>query len=281
MGKILDGKKVAVYYKEELLKKIKELPRKLNLVIIHSGDPASLSYLKGRKNIAYYLGVNIIEYVINEKCSQEELITCIKKYNEEDNIDGIMVDRPLPNKFDEKTVLSAIDSSKDVDGYTNENLGKLFGGQNCFNACTPAAAIKLLDYYNIDLTGKNAVVIGRSVNVGKPLALMLLNKNASVTMLHSKSKDISKHTKKADIIFLAVGKAQYLKITDVSRKNIVIDIGINFTSEGKLCGDMADECKDYIKAYSPVPGGVGVVTNISLMENLFQSYSNRNKKNGI
>ena len=184
-----------------------------------------------------------------------------------------MVDRPLPKRFDENLVLSNISSLKDVDGYTPVNLGKLMSNQDCYVSCTPLAAIRLVDYYNIDLTSKNVLVIGRSVNVGKPLAIALLAKNATVTVAHSKTKDIKQLCKKADVIFLALGRANFLNKEDVTENTIIVDIGINFV-DGKLCGDANKECYDIVKAYTPVPGGVGVMTNVVLMENLLKAYNN-------
>lgn len=276
MKHILDGKIVAEKLKEQLKDKISKLPRKLNLMIISHNDKASQSYLKGRKKLAEYLNVNIVESYIGDKNTQQ-VIDLIKKANRSSKIDGIMVDRPLLPHLDEELVLSSISPNKDIDGYHSENLGKLLKNEKSFHSCTPSSAIEILKYYKYNLTGKNAVVIGRSINVGKPLSLMLLNENASVTILHSKSKNIAKITKKADVIFLAVGKKDYLTLDMVNKKSVIIDIGINFDENNKLCGDASRSIYDKVRAYTPVPGGVGVVTNVMLMENLYKAYKLKEK----
>lgn len=268
----LDGKVAALNIKEELKKEFAGYDRKACLAIIHFNDPASQSYLKGRLKIADELGVEIKTFAIEENNETKDIINLINNLNNDDNVDGIMIDRPLPKKYDEFKILSTISSLKDVDGYTPNNLGNLVSNQNCYVSCTPGAAVRLVDYYNIDLTGKNALVIGRSVNVGKPLALLLLNKNATVTIAHSKTKDLKEKCKQADIIFLALGRANFLTKDDVNENTIIVDIGINFDENGKLCGDASKECYEIVSAYSPVPGGVGVMTNVVLMENLLKAF---------
>lgn len=267
----LDGKIAASEIKIKLKEDFSQLNKKACLAIIHYDDPASVSYLKGRLKIAEELNVEIKLFKVNELDTTNSIIELITSLNNDENIDGIMVDRPLPRRFDEHKIISSINELKDVDGYSNSNLGKLVSNQNCFTSATPAAAIKLLDFYNIDLTGKDVLVIGRSVNVGKPLSLLLLNKNATVTISHSKTIDLKEKCKKADIIFLALGKANFLKKEDVNENTIIIDIGINYDEFNKLCGDASKECYDVVKAYSPVPGGVGVLTNVCLMENLLKA----------
>lgn len=273
MGIRLDGKVAAANIKEELKTKFSSLKRKACLAIIWFNDKASESYLKGRLKIADELNVEVKVFTIDDNVNQKELLSLIDSLNNDNTVDGIMVDRPLPKRFDENLVLSNISSLKDVDGYTPVNLGKLMSNQDCYVSCTPLAAIRLVDYYNIDLTSKNVLVIGRSVNVGKPLAIALLAKNATVTVAHSKTKDIKQLCKKADVIFLALGRANFLNKEDVTENTIIVDIGINFV-DGKLCGDANKECYDIVKAYTPVPGGVGVMTNVVLMENLLKAYNN-------
>ena len=272
----LDGKIAANNIKEELTQKFASLERKACLAIVHFNDPSSASYLKGRLKIAEQLGVDVKVFEIDETKDQQYLLNLLESLNNDSKVDGIMVDRPLPKRFDEYKVLSFVNPNKDVDGYTPINLGRLVSNQDCYISCTPGAAIRLVDYYNIDLTGLNALVIGRSVNVGKPLSLLLLNKNATVTVAHSKTRNIKQLCKNADIIFLALGKANFLTKEDVNENTIIVDIGINFTSEGKLVGDASSECYELVKAYSPVPGGVGVMTNVVLMENLLKAYKNNN-----
>jgi methylenetetrahydrofolate dehydrogenase (NADP+)/methenyltetrahydrofolate cyclohydrolase len=272
MGERLDGKIAALTIKEDLKKAFNEGTRKACLAIIRFDDPASESYLKGRLKIAEELGITIKTYTFDEKDETNDIVNLINKLNNDNTIDGIMVDRPLPKKYNESVVLSSINVNKDVDGYTPLNLGNLVSNQDCFSSCTPGAALRILDFYNIDLTGKNALVIGRSVNVGKPLALLLLNKNATVTIAHSKTKNLKEKCKEADIIFLALGKANFLSKDDITENTIIVDIGINFDENGKLCGDANRECYEIAKAYTPVPGGVGIMTNVLLMENLLKAY---------
>ena len=272
MGLRLDGKVAALAIKEELKNKFASLPSKATLAIIHYPEPANASYLKGRLKIADELGVEVKVFEINESNTTESIVKLINTLNNDKNIHGIMVDRPLPKMFDENKILSSISQRKDVDGYTSNNLGNLLSNQDCFVSATPGAAVRLVDYYNLDLTGKDVLVIGRSVNVGKPLSLLLLNKNATVTIAHSKTVNLKEKCKKADVIFLALGRANFLKKADVNENTIIVDIGINFDEFGKLCGDASKECYDVVKAYSPVPGGVGVMTNIVLIENLLKAY---------
>ena len=273
----LDGKVAALTIKESLKEQFSLLKRKAKLAIVHYNDLANASYLKGRLKIANELNVDVEVIEINDNNNTEDILNIINRLNNDSLIDGIMVDRPLPKKFDENKILSSIIQSKDVDGYTANNLGNLLSNQKCFVSATPGAAIRLIDYYGIDLTGKDVLVIGRSVNVGKPLALLLLNKNATVTVAHSKTINLKEKCKKADAIFLALGKANFLTKGDVNENTIIVDIGINFDEQGKLCGDACKECYDIVKAYSPVPGGVGVMTNIVLMENLLKAYKNNNE----
>lgn len=276
---ILDGKQAALNIKAQLKNEFSHLTKKACLAIIHYDDLASQSYLKGRLKMAEELNVMVKVFEIKEDMSQDNLFDLIHRLNQDKNIHGIMIDRPLPKKFDELKILSSIDPNKDVDGYTPYNLGLLMSNQNGYLSCTPGGAIRLLDYYHIDLKGKNALVIGRSINVGKPLALLLLNKNATVTIAHSKTVNLKEKCLNADIIFLAIGKAHFLTKEMVNHHTIIIDIGINFDENGKLCGDVAKECYDFVKDYSPVPGGVGVMTNIVLMENLLLAYKKYELRN--
>lgn len=267
----LDGKIAAISIKEQLKKEFSLLRKRACLAIVHYDDPASVSYLKGRLKIAEELGVEIKIFNITEKQTTEDLISIILDLNDDTNIDGIMVDRPLPKQFDENKIINSIVSYKDVDGYTSLNLGNLVSNQNCLPSCTPGGALRLLEYYNVELSGKDVLVVGRSVNVGKPLSLMLLNKNATVTISHSKTVNLKDKCKAADIIFLALGKANFLKREDITENTIIVDIGINFDENGKMCGDASKECYEVASSYTPVPGGVGVMTNVVLMENLLKA----------
>lgn len=273
---ILDGKLASLKIKEQLKEQFNKLERKACLAIIFFNDPSSMSYLKGRLKIADELGVEVKVITIDDNINQENLENIIKDLNNDKNVDGIMVDRPLPKQYDEIKILSLIDYKKDVDGCSYDSLGRLVANKKSFNPCTPSAALRLLEFYNIDVASKDVLVVGRSVNVGKPLALMLTNKNATVTLAHSKTKNLDQKFKEADIIFLAVGKANFLKKEHINENTIFVDIGINFDENGKLCGDASKECYEISKCYSPVPGGVGVMTNVVLMENLLEAYKNNN-----
>ena len=267
----LDGKVASVAIKEKLKQEFASLNKKACLAIVHYDDPASASYLKGRLRIAEELNVDIKVFDILDEHTTNDIVTLIENLNKDETIDGIMVDRPLPKKFDEIKIINTINQRKDVDGYTSLNLGNLVSNQECLPSCTPGAAMRLLEYYNFDLSGKDVLVIGRSVNVGKPLSLMLLSKNATVTISHSKTVGLKDKCKKADIIFLALGKANFLNKEDVTENTIIVDIGINFDENGKLCGDANKDCYDVVSSYTPVPGGVGVMTNVVLMENLLKA----------
>ena len=267
----LDGKVASVAIKEKLKQEFASLNKKACLAIVHYDDPASASYLKGRLRIAEELNVDIKVFDILDEHTTDDIVTLIENLNKDETIDGIMVDRPLPKKFDEIKIINTINQRKDVDGYTSLNLGNLVSNQECLPSCTPGAAMRLLEYYNFDLSGKDVLVIGRSVNVGKPLSLMLLSKNATVTISHSKTVGLKDKCKKADIIFLALGKANFLNKEDVTENTTIVDIGINFDENGKLCGDASRDCYDVVSSYTPVPGGVGVMTNVVLMENLLKA----------
>ena len=267
----LDGKVASVAIKEKLKQEFASLNKKACLAIVHYDDPASASYLKGRLRIAEELNVDIKVFDILDEHTTNDIVTLIENLNKDETIDGIMVDRPLPKKFDEIKIINTINQRKDVDGYTSLNLGNLVSNQECLPSCTPGAAMRLLEYYNFDISGKDVLVIGRSVNVGKPLSLMLLSKNATVTISHSKTVGLKDKCKKADIIFLALGKANFLNKEDVTENTTIVDIGINFDENGKLCGDASRDCYDVVSSYTPVPGGVGVMTNVVLMENLLKA----------
>lgn len=274
---LLDGKTASLDIKQQLKEQFDNLSCKATLAVIFFNDPSSMSYLKGRKKIADEMGVDLQVISIEDDVDEDKLESIIKDLNDDNNIDGIMVDRPLPKRFNEVKILSLINPNKDIDGCSYNNLGKLVANVDCFKPCTPSGALRLLEYYNIDVYGKDVLVIGRSVNVGKPLALMLTNKNATVTLAHSKTKDLKQKCKNYDVIFLAVGKAKFINKDDVNKNTIIVDIGINFDNDGKLCGDLDKESYDYLDTYSPVPGGVGVMTNVVLMENLLKAAKNNNK----
>jgi len=272
----LDGKVASAAIKENLKEQFASFDKKACLAIVHFNDPASMSYLNGRLKIANEVGVEVKIIDASEASDTSKLVNIINELNNDTSVNGIMVDRPVPKKYDEASVLNAISPVKDVDGCSALNLGYLLANKDCFYPCTPSAAVRLAEYYNVELEGKNALVVGRSLNVGKPLSLLLLNKNATVTVCHSKTKEIKELIKRADIVFLCLGKAGFLTKDDVNDKQVVIDIGINYNAEGKLCGDASSEIYELVNAYSPVPGGVGVLTNVCLMENLIKAKKRQN-----
>ena len=272
-GKDLRDKKLT-----ELKEKIGTLDCQLGLAVIQVGqDEASKVYVKQKEKLALELGYKFIHKVFDENIEQEKLIRYIKKLNKDDSIDGILVQMPLPNHLDSSLIQNTIDSYKDVDGLTFINAGRLVQGMPSLVPCTPKGIIDLLDEYKIKLEGSQVVVIGRSVLVGKPMANLLTNRNASVTICHSKTKDIKLYTKNADIIIVAVGKQGFLKEDMVKDGAVVIDVGINRIN-GKLKGDVDYDNVSKVAGYiTPVPGGVGPMTVYELMHNVSVAHNLRLK----
>lgn len=272
-GKLLRDKKIA-----ELKEKVSELPNQLGLAVIQVGnDEASNVYVKQKEKVANELGYKFIHKVFKEDIEQDKLIRYIKKLNKDDSIDGILVQMPLPKHLDSSLVQNTIDSYKDVDGLTFINAGRLVQGMPSLVPCTPKGIIDLLDEHKIKIEGAQVVVIGRSVLVGKPMANLLTNRNASVTICHSKTKDISLYTKNADIVIVAVGKAGYLKEEMITPGTVVIDVGISRV-HGKLYGDVDYENVSKIASHiTPVPGGVGPMTVYELMHNVLVAHNLRLK----
>jgi len=278
MTTILDGKKLRDKKIAFLEEKLLELKEQLGLVVIQVGeDEASNVYVKQKEKLAKKLGYYFIHKKFPKETTTEELINYIDYLNSLDNIDGIIVQMPLPDHIDSSMVQNAINSYKDVDGLTYINHGKLLHGEESLYPCTPKGIIDILDEYEIPIEGANAVIIGRSILVGKPLSLMLTNRNATVTLLHSKSKNIEYYTKNADILIAAVGKKHFIKEDMVKNKSTIIDVGIN-RDNGKLYGDV-----DYENVYpkvnyiTPVPGGVGPMTVYELMNNVYIAHNMRKK----
>ncbi len=272
-GKILRDKKLT-----ELREKIGELDCQLGLAVIQIGnDEASNVYVKQKEKLALELGYKFIHKIFKEDVEQDKLIRYIKKLNKDDSIDGILVQMPLPKHLDSSLIQNTIDSYKDVDGLTFINAGRLVQGMPSLVPCTPKGIIDLLDEHKIKIEGSQVVVIGRSVLVGKPMANLLTNRNASVTICHSKTKDINLYTKNADIIIAAVGKAGFLKEDMISPGTVVIDVGINRVN-GKLYGDVDYENVSKKASHiTPVPGGVGPMTVYELMHNVLVAHNLRRK----
>lgn len=277
MNNIIDGKASSIKIKEELKTYVDSLDEKPGLVVIQVGDnPASNTYVKNKKLAAEYIGINFFHYKYEENTSEEELINKIKELNNDNSVDGIIVQLPLSKGFNETKIINYIDPNKDVDGLTELNAGKLVNNEDCLSSCTPTGIMKLLEMYNVEIEGKNAVVVGRSILVGKPIATMLLNKNATVTICHSKTKNLKEITKNADILVVATGHINTITEDMVNENAVVIDVGINRNEENKLCGDVDfNNIKDKVKLITPVPGGVGPMTVAMLNYNVIKSYKKR------
>ena len=276
MSKIIDGKKVSLEIKEELKKKVSKLKVKPKLVVISVGDnPASKVYVRQKEKCAKYIGF-LYEHMHFDSISDDDLIGEIEKLNKDKKVSGMIVQLPLPKGMDEKRIVNSICVDKDVDGLTYLNAGKLLNNEECLTSCTPAGIMELLKAYKIDPCGKRAVVIGRSILVGKPMMNLLINANATVTLCHSKTVDLSKITKKADILVVAIGKPNFVTRDMVKRGSVIIDVGINRVDD-KLIGDVNfDDVKDKVKLITPVPGGVGPMTVVMLMNNVYNAYLKNN-----
>ena len=276
MAEILDGKMVAKKIRQSLKSEVETL--KVNginpklAVIMVGEDPSSKIYVRNKSIACNEVGIEYEEFLLSETTTMEELLDLIDKLNKDETIHGILLQSPIPKGLDINEAFRAIDPKKDVDGFNPFNVGKLCLGQDTFVSCTPFGIIKLLGEYNIEIEGKNAVVVGRSNIVGKPMMQCLLNKNATVTVCHSKTKDLKKVTKKADILVVAIGRANLITKDMVKEGAVVVDVGINRTDNGKLCGDVEFEEVSKVASYiTPVPGGVGPMTIAMLMNNIVKA----------
>lgn len=269
---IIDGKLVSAAVLKEVSKQVERLKEE-NLkpclaVIIVGNDSASRVYVNNKKRRCAEVGIKSLEFALDENVSQKKLLELIGELNENSDVDGILCQLPLPSHIDESAVIEAIDPKKDVDCFCNVNVGKLWTGKADFLPCTPAGVIKLLEAYEIDVCGKNCVIVGRSNIVGKPLAAMLLQKNATVTVCHSKTNNLSTICRSADIIISAVGREKFITEDMVKNDAVIIDVGINRNKDGKLCGDVDFENVSKKASFiTPVPGGCGPMTIAMLMEN--------------
>lgn len=270
---LLDGKTV----KKELLEKLKEelltLPRQLGLTVIQVGeDPASKVYVGQKEKMALEVGYNFNHVKLDENVTEEELLKVIDELNADELVDGILVQMPLPKHLDAKKIQNRVDPFKDVDGLCDINAGKLMHNVDTLVPCTPYGIMSMLEHYEIDVTGKNVVVIGRSDLVGKPIAQLMQNANATVTVCHSKTANLTEYTKMADILVVAIGKANFITGDMIKENAVVIDVGINRV-DGKLVGDVdftsAEEIASYI---TPVPGGVGQMTVAELGRNVLKAH---------
>ena len=278
--KILDGKEVKLKILEDLKQKLLNLNEKLGLVVIQIGnDPASDVYVRQKKKMAEDLGYNFNHINLDENVNEDEILAIIDMLNNDDMVDGILVQMPIPSTLNVKRIQNAILPYKDVDGLTDINIGKLVHNKDSLVACTPMGIIDLLDYYNIDIEGKNVVIIGRSDLVGKPLASLMINRNATVTLCHSKTINLDFYTKNADILVVAIGKPNFIKRDSVKDGAVIIDVGINRMANGMLCGDVDfDDVKDKVSYITPVPGGVGQMTVAELALNTYKAHMLRKSK---
>lgn len=270
---ILDGKALAAKSKERVREAVNALPRRPGLAVIIVGDdPASRVYVNSKRRDGEECGFYSEEYALPDTTRQDELISLVETLNGREDIDGILVQLPLPAGLDEEAVLMAIAPDKDVDGFHPLNMGALLVGKEGFVPCTPAGIMEILEEYNIDPKGKRCVVIGRSNIVGKPMALLLLQKHGTVTICHSRTRDLAEICREADILVAAVGKVNLVTADMVKPGAVVIDVAMNRDETGKLCGDVAyDEVAEVASAITPVPGGVGPMTRALLMENTLKA----------
>jgi len=276
MTMIIDGKKISKEIKDELKEKVAALKaegKEISLAVIQVGeDPASTVYVGNKKKACEYIGIKSLAYELPESTTEEELLNLVKELNERKDVNGILVQLPLPKHIDESKVIETIDRTKDVDGFHPANVGELVIGGPGFVSCTPAGIIELLKRSNIEIEGKNCVVIGRSNIVGKPMSLLLLRENGTVTITHSRTKDLKEITKQADILVVAIGKPKFITDEYVKEGAVVIDVGIHRNEDNKLCGDVDyDKVAPLTKAITPVPGGVGPMTIAMLMNNCVRS----------
>ena len=277
MSKIIDGKKISLKIKDELKMEVEKFKVKPKLVVISVGDnPASKVYVGQKEKAADYIGIDYL-HEHYDTISDDELVKEIEKLNKDKSVDGIIVQLPLPDGMDEKRIVNTISCDKDVDGLTYLNAGLLINNKETLASCTPKGIMKLLEHEKVKIEGANAVVVGRSILVGKPIANLLLNANATVTVCHSKTKDLAKITKKADILIAAIGKKHFITRDMVRRGSVIIDVGINRV-DGKLYGDVDyDNVFDKVSKITPVPGGVGPMTVVMLMENVILAYKSHQK----
>ncbi len=274
---IIDGKKVAAEIRAKVGSQVKELKDRTGkvpglAVVLVGDDPASAVYVRNKRKACEQAGINSYEHSLPIDTTQETLLARVEKLNRDDAVNGILVQLPLPKQIDSQEILETIDPKKDVDGFHPLNFGHLAGGNPTLAPCTPAGIIELLDYYDIGIEGKRAVVLGRSNIVGKPLAFMLLQRNATVTICHSRTRDLPEITRSADLLFAAVGQAGFVSGDMVSDGTVVVDVGIHRV-DGKLSGDVLfDEVKDKADWITPVPGGVGPMTIAMLLQNTARAF---------
>lgn len=273
---LIDGKTISKQIKDELREEVTGLKTKgilPCLAVVQVGqDPASCVYVNNKKKACEYIGIESLSYEVEETISEEDLLELIERLNQNEKVNGILVQLPLPKHIDENKVIQAIVPTKDVDGFHPETVGNMCIGTKGFLPCTPAGVIQLLKRSNIEIAGKECVVVGRSNIVGKPMAMLLLRENGTVTITHSRTKDLKEVTKRADILVAAIGQPKFITSEYVKEGAVVIDVGIHRNEDGKLCGDVDfDDVVDKVSAITPVPGGVGPMTIAMLMNNCVET----------
>lgn len=276
MTQTIDGKRISQEIKDELKEKVASLKqegKEAALAVIQVGsDPASSVYVNNKKKACAYIGIRSISYELPEETTEDELLALIEKLNQDDTVNGILVQLPVPAQINEDKIIQAISPRKDVDGFHPQNVGKLVIGEKGFVSCTPAGIIQLLKRSGIEIAGKSCVVVGRSNIVGKPMALLMLRENATVTVAHSKTKNLKEVCQQADILIVAIGRPQFITAEYIKEGAVVIDVGIHRNEQNKLCGDVKyDEVAEHTSAITPVPGGVGPMTIAMLMNNCVES----------
>lgn len=273
MAKRIDGKAISQMVKDELRERVKKEKIEATLAVIQVGsDPASTVYVGNKKKACEYIGIRSLAFELPEETKEEKLLDLVKELNDREDVDGILVQLPLPAHMDEDKVIQTISPKKDVDGFHPQSVGALSIGQPGFVSCTPAGVIQLLKRSGVEIEGKECVIVGRSNIVGKPMALLMLRENATVTVCHSRTKDLKEVTKRADILIVAIGKPEFITKEYVKEGAVVIDVGIHRGADNKLCGDVDfGEVEPVASAITPVPGGVGPMTIAMLMNNCVEA----------
>lgn len=273
---LLDGKSLSAKIKDELKGNINSYVQTPILAVITIGDDAASEvYVKNKRKACEYVGMSFLHLDYASCVKEEVVIKKIKQLNKDKSINGIILQLPIPDNFNVSKIINTIDPSKDVDGLTNTQAGKLIQNEKCLMPCTPKGIMEILKEYKIELEGKHVVIVGRSILVGKPLMLECINKNATVTLCHSKTRDLKSYTKDADILIVAAGKKHLINKTMIKKGSIIIDVGIN-REDGKLFGDVNPNVEEVCGYLTPVPGGVGPMTVAMLLKNTFEAYKNQN-----
>ena len=273
MAVLIDGKKISAQVKDECKERVAKENMDVTLAVIQVGnDPASTVYVGNKKKACEYVGIHSLSYELPEETTEEELLALVEKLNADDTVNGILVQLPLPSHINEDKVIQTISPKKDVDGFHPQSVGALSIGQPGFVSCTPAGIIQLLKRSGVVIDGKECVIVGRSNIVGKPMAMLMLRENATVTIAHSKTKNLKELCQTADILIVAIGKPQFITADYVKEGAVVIDVGIHRDENNKLCGDVRyEEVAEKASAITPVPGGVGPMTIAMLMSNCVES----------